>query len=93
MFYGATWFIALRGFRRKAGGADIFQAIRASKYPPSFMVVFEDSAALIGLLVAFAGTYLSIRLDLRSSMASPRLSSPSCLQSPPAFSRARPRAC
>jgi cation diffusion facilitator family transporter len=64
MFDGATWLIALRGFKRKTRYADIFQAIHASKDPPSFMVVFEDSAALIGLLVAFAGAYLSIRLDL-----------------------------
>ena len=64
LFDGATWLVALRGFKSKAGNVDIFQAIRASKDPPSFMVVFEDSAALVGLLVAFAGTFLSIRLDL-----------------------------
>jgi cation diffusion facilitator family transporter len=64
LFDGATWLIALRGFRERTGHAEIFHAIRASKDPPSFMVVFEDSAALIGLVVAFAGAYLSIRLDL-----------------------------
>jgi len=32
--------------------------------PPSFMVLFEDSAALAGILVAFTGIYLSMRLDL-----------------------------
>lgn len=64
LFDGATWLIALRGFKGTTGYADIFRAIRASKDPPSFMVVFEDSAALIGLLIAFVGAYLSIRLDL-----------------------------
>jgi cation diffusion facilitator family transporter len=64
LFDGATWLIALRGFKGETHYADIFRAIRASKDPPSFMVVFEDSAALIGLFVAFAGSYLSIRLDL-----------------------------
>ena len=64
LFNGATWLIAMRGFKEQTGCADIFKAIRASKDPPSFMVVFEDSAAMIGLLVAFAGSYLSVRLDL-----------------------------
>ncbi|MBB4198254.1 cation transporter [Rhodoblastus sphagnicola] len=64
LFDGATWLIALRGFRRGAGDSDLFQAMRASKDPPSFMVVFEDSAALIGLVIALVGSYLSIRLDL-----------------------------
>jgi cation diffusion facilitator family transporter len=61
---GSTWVIALRGFKGKMRYAEIFKAIHNSKDPPSFMVVFEDSAALIGLLIAFAGAWLSIRLDL-----------------------------
>ena len=64
LFDGATWLIAVRAFKGKKGDADFITAIRVSKDPPSFMVVFEDSAALVGLLIALAGTYLSIRLDL-----------------------------
>ncbi|VFU16504.1 cation diffusion facilitator family transporter [Methylocella tundrae] len=62
MFDGATWWIALRNFKgRKPYGA-LFRAVRDSKDPPSFMVLFEDSAALIGLLIAFAGCFLSVSL-------------------------------
>ena len=61
---GSTWLIALRGFKGRMRYAEIFQAIHDSKDPPSFMVVFEDSAALIGLSIAFAGAFLSIQLDL-----------------------------
>ena len=64
LFDGATWLIALRGFKGKMRYADIFEAIHTSKDPPSFMVMFEESAALIGVAVAFAGADLSILLDL-----------------------------
>ena len=64
LFDGATWWIALRNFKGHLLYRELFSAIRNSKDPPSFMVLFEDSAALIGLIVAFAGTYLSVRLGL-----------------------------
>lgn len=64
VFDGGTWWIALRSFKGEKRYADLFGAVRDSKDPPSFMVLFEDSAALIGLLIAFAGTYLSVTLDL-----------------------------
>jgi divalent metal cation (Fe/Co/Zn/Cd) transporter len=54
----------LRNFKGEKRYADLFGAIRDSKDPPSFMVLFEDSAALIGLFIAFAGTYLSVSLSL-----------------------------
>src|SRR4029077_6772797 len=64
LFDGTTWWIAMRHFKGRMRYADIFEAIRKSKDPSSFMVLFEDSAALIGLIFAFAGTYFSIRLNL-----------------------------
>jgi cation diffusion facilitator family transporter len=63
-FDGTTWWIALRNFRGRRRYRDLFRAIRDSKDPTSFMVLFEDSAALIGLMIVLAGTYLSVRLDL-----------------------------
>jgi cation diffusion facilitator family transporter len=64
LFEGATLIIALRAFRRSKGTIGFFEAIRHSKDPPAFIVVFEDSAALIGLLIALAGTFLSQYLEL-----------------------------
>lgn len=60
MFEGGSWFIAFREFRTKQGGATVWQAFRRSKDPPSFMVLFEDSAALAGIAVAAAGTALAV---------------------------------
>jgi cation diffusion facilitator family transporter len=64
LFEGSTWWIALRNFKGEKPYRDLLGAIRDSKDPPSFMVLFEDSAALVGLLVAFVGTYLSVSLSL-----------------------------
>jgi cation diffusion facilitator family transporter len=64
LFDGTTWWLALRNFRGERRYSDLLDAIRESKDPPSFMVLFEDSAALAGILVAFASIYLSVRLDL-----------------------------
>jgi cation diffusion facilitator family transporter len=64
LFEGSTWWIALRNFKRERPISELFRAFRDSKDPPSFMVLFEDSAALIGLVIAFAGTYFSITLSL-----------------------------
>ena len=64
LFDGATWWIALRNFKGRLLYRELFRSIRNSKDPPSFMVLFEDSAALIGLVIAFAGTYFSVRLGM-----------------------------
>ncbi len=60
LFEGASWFVAFRDFRSKQAGATLWQAFRRSKDPPSFMVLFEDSAALLGIAVAAAGTWLAL---------------------------------
>lgn len=59
LFEGASWFVSVREFRAKAGDRGFWAAFRASKDPPTFMVLFEDSAALVGLAVAAAGTELA----------------------------------
>jgi cation diffusion facilitator family transporter len=56
VFEFATWLVALKHFRASKGKLGYYQAVRRSKDPTSFMVLFEDSAALAGLLIAFAGT-------------------------------------
>jgi cation diffusion facilitator family transporter len=57
VFEFSTWIVALRHFRESKGDQGYYEAVRRSKDPTSFMVLFEDSAALAGLVIAFAGTY------------------------------------
>lgn len=55
VFEGISWVISLRGFRKESRRRGIWDAIRRSKDPTSFVVVLEDSAALIGIVFAAAG--------------------------------------
>ncbi|HEV2539752.1 MAG TPA: cation diffusion facilitator family transporter [Frateuria sp.] len=55
LFEGGSWYVALREFRAVKGAMGYFEAFRKSKDPSTFTVLLEDSAALIGLLIAFAG--------------------------------------
>lgn len=64
LFEGASWAVAVRQFNAARGELGIVQAFRRSKDPPSFMVLFEDSAALLGILIAAAGTVAATRLGL-----------------------------
>ncbi len=63
LFDGTTWWIALSNFKGRRAWSAIIGAIHDSKDPPSFMVIFEDSASLIGLAIAFAGTILAVLFD------------------------------
>jgi cation diffusion facilitator family transporter len=56
---GASWLMAVRQFGRAKGRLGWWQAIRRSKDPSMFVVLFEDSAALVGLVIAAAGLWLS----------------------------------
>src|SRR3954447_19786621 len=63
LFEGATWLIALRGFRPSVGSEGYLAAIRESKDPPQFVALLEDNAALIGIAIIFVGTWASIHWD------------------------------
>ena len=56
---GSSWTVAMRAFAKAKGKESWWQAIRGSKDPSSFIVLFEDSAAIAGLLVAAIGVWAS----------------------------------
>ena len=60
---GTSWFIAVREFNASRGVVTWWSAIRRSKDPAGFIVLFEDSAALIGLAIAAAGVWSSHYFD------------------------------
>ncbi len=55
IFEGYSWNVALQEFLASKNEDSFWTAIRASKDPIIFTILFEDTAALIGLLVAFIG--------------------------------------
>ena len=63
VFEGTSWYVALREFRARKGHLGYFEAFRLSKDPSTFTVLLEDSAALLGLLVALAGLLGAQLLD------------------------------
>ena len=64
VFEGATWLIALRKFKAIKGELGFYEAFRRSKDPPSFMVLFEDTAALLGIMIAAVGTFAAVTLHM-----------------------------
>ncbi|MBU8870876.1 MAG: cation diffusion facilitator family transporter [Gemmatimonadales bacterium] len=57
LFEGGAWLLAYKEFSRARGRMGLLQAVRRSKDPATFLVLFEDSAAMAGILVAFLGIY------------------------------------
>ncbi len=55
VFESVAWWVAFREFRRQKGKHGYFKAVRLSKDPTVFTVLFEDSAAMLGLLTALGG--------------------------------------
>ncbi len=55
VFEGVAWMIAYRAFNQQRGDMSFVSAIRHSKDPTVFTVLFEDTAAMIGLLIALLG--------------------------------------
>jgi cation diffusion facilitator family transporter len=55
VFEGSSWWFTLKAFRRTKGNQGYFEAFRSSKDPSTFTVLFEDTAALVGLAIAMLG--------------------------------------
>ena len=64
VFEGAAWLFALREFRSRKGHLGYFSAVRQSKDAAVFTVLFEDTAAMLGLIVAMVGIALGQYLEM-----------------------------
>ncbi len=60
---GFAWVIAYRALRKTQGERSFWQTLRSSKDPAIYTVLAEDTAAILGLLVAFIGIFLGHRFD------------------------------
>jgi cation diffusion facilitator family transporter len=64
LFEGTSWWIALKEFRKDKAPGSYVDAVLESKDPTVFTVLFEDSAALVGLLIAFVGIFCAQLFDM-----------------------------
>jgi cation diffusion facilitator family transporter len=62
VFEGLSFRVAWKEYKSHAGDFGFFTFLRGSKDPNLFAVLLEDAAALIGLLIAMAGTAASVFL-------------------------------
>jgi cation diffusion facilitator family transporter len=64
VFEAGAWWIAYKEFNKRRGPVPLFRAVRISKDPTVFTVLFEDTAAMLGLIIAFVGILLVDVLDI-----------------------------
>ncbi|MEZ0541946.1 cation diffusion facilitator family transporter [Fibrella arboris] len=60
---GFSFITALREFNRQRGSQPFWAAVKRSKDPSTFVVLFEDAADVLGLIVAFLGVFLGHELN------------------------------
>ncbi|MCJ8209947.1 cation diffusion facilitator family transporter [Mucilaginibacter sp. RS28] len=58
VFDGISFITAMKEFKRQRGKTPFWQAVRQSKDPSTFVVLFEDAADVIGIAIAFFGILL-----------------------------------
>ena len=58
LFEGAAWYFAFKEFSKVKGSIGYIEAVQKGKDPTLFVVLFEDSAAMLGLLFALVGVAL-----------------------------------
>lgn len=63
LFDGTSWMFGWTAFRKGRRKRSIVETIRASKDPSTFMILLEDSTALLGLAIAFVALVLGHWFD------------------------------
>jgi cation diffusion facilitator family transporter len=58
LFEGASLVYAIREFNKTRGKFSFFQELHMSKDPALFAVIYEESAAIAGLIIALLGVFL-----------------------------------
>ncbi|MEM7173235.1 MAG: cation diffusion facilitator family transporter [Pseudomonadota bacterium] len=64
VFEAGACYVAFKEFNSRRGKRGIFEAVQVSKDPSIFTVLLEDTAAMLGLIVAFVGIFLGQLLDI-----------------------------
>jgi cation diffusion facilitator family transporter len=64
IFESTAFTVALKEILATRGEKSLWQAVHTSKDPAIFVVLFEDTAALTGLVVAFLGIFLGHQLNI-----------------------------
>lgn len=59
IFEGGALYFAVTEFNKVRGSFSYLEAVQRGKDPSLFVVLFEDSAAMLGLIVAFVGIMLA----------------------------------
>ncbi len=59
IFEGVAWTIAFKEFKKSVGNRSYMTALRDSKDATTFVVLFEDTAAMAGLIFAMIGVYFA----------------------------------
>jgi cation diffusion facilitator family transporter len=62
LFEGSSWYVGFSAFTRAKGEWGYVEAVQRGKDPSMFVALFEDSAAMLGLLVALTGIVMSLQL-------------------------------
>ena len=59
VFESISWYFGWKAFSKERRGRGVIEVIHSTKDPTSFSVLLEDSAALLGLVIAALGIFLS----------------------------------
>src|SRR5690606_11917775 len=64
VFEAGALYVAITEFSRVRGDVPFWRAVRTSKDPALFTVLFEDTAAMLGLVIAMIGLALAEYLEM-----------------------------